>query len=416
MKIALAEIITIGDEILFGQILDTNTQWISQQLTLIGVKVSKKSSIGDQFEAVVRAIENALTVYDLVIITGGLGPTNDDITKKCLCHIFDCPLQLHQASLEMLQSFFEKRGRTLSETNKSQAYLPSLCLPIPNYHGTAPGMWFEKDGKILISMPGVPFEMKEMMTQTLLPKIKEYFNPPPIEHQWIKTVGIGESMLADIIKDWEDNLPDNVKLAYLPSLGEVKLRLTASGQQDLAIKKTLYKLSNNIIPKIKEYVYSTEDISLIEHIHQLLISKKISISTAESCTGGYISQQLTSLSGSSTYLKGSIVAYSNDIKINLLKVDAAIIEKYGAVSEQTVIAMAENIRAIMKTDISVASTGIAGPLGGTTEKPVGTVWIALSTKEKTVTKKLLLGNLRENNIKLTCVHVLNLIRKHIEQH
>ncbi|TAH27492.1 MAG: competence/damage-inducible protein A [Cytophagales bacterium] len=412
-QLITAEIITIGDEILYGQITDTNSQWISSQLDNIGVKVKRKTAIGDERSEILGAFKSAASNVDIIIVTGGLGPTNDDITKSCFCQFFDCEEEINLKALQDVQAFFEKRGRELSPMNRLQASLPTACTPIYNQYGTAPGMWFEKEGKNFISMPGVPFEMKAMFTNDVIPLIRDKYKLFSIYHQWIKTVGIGESIIAERIKPIEDALPNQVRLAYLPSLGEVKLRLTCFESDKSIAQKQCDYWAKKILAELKEEVYSLEDINLVEYIAKQLIDKKMSLATAESCTGGYIAHQLTSVSGSSNYFKGSIVAYHNDVKQTQLKVSESILEEHGAVSEPVVKLMAEHVRKLLKTSIGVACSGIAGPNGGTQEKPVGTVWIAYSDEYKTVAKKINLGNLRENNIKLTCINVLNFIRKNL---
>ncbi len=406
-----AEILTIGDEILFGQIVDTNSQWISTELDKLGIRVVRKTSVGDNRKDILTAFAEAQSRVQIILVTGGLGPTNDDITKSCFCEYFKCEEQINEEALNSVTDFFIKRGRELTPMNRSQASLPTACTPIQNLYGTAPGMWFEQGNTIFVSMPGVPFEMKEMMLGTVLPKILNQFSLPIIHHRWIKTVGIGESFLADLIKDWEAALPVHIKLAYLPSLGEVKLRLTCLGSDLVRLQQESESLVQQIVPQIEEYIYSLEDISFVGAIAKKLVNEQLTIATAESCTGGFVAHQLTSVGGSSAYFKGSIVAYHNEIKTQLLDVPVEMLQTHGAVSEEVVKLMAENVRIKLKSDIGIACSGVAGPTGGTAEKPVGTVWIAYSDKDKTISKKLLLGTLRENNIKLTCVHLLNMVRK-----
>ena len=410
MKTILADVITIGDEILYGQITDTNSQWISAELSLIGIRVARKTSVGDNETDILELLAEAESRSDLILITGGLGPTSDDLTKPCFTKYFNSQLSLNQDVLNDLKEFFEKRGRELTETNKQQAYLPDACQAIRNNYGTAPGMWFEQNGKVFVSMPGVPFEMKAMMTEVVLPRLKEFFDTPFIYHRIIKTIGIGESFLADKIKDWEKNLPEPIKLAYLPSLGEVKLRLTATGEPAV-IKSLVDTEALKVKELIKEYVYADLDEPLESILGNWLKARNLKISFAESCTGGYLSSLITSVAGSSEYFTGSIIAYSNEVKEKLLGVKAETLTTYGAVSEQTVKEMAEGVRLKLNTDIGVATSGIAGPGGGTTEKPVGTIWIAYADKQNTIAKKLLLGKLRDVNIKQTATATLNLIRQ-----
>ena len=405
-----AEIITIGDEILYGQITDTNTQWISAELDKIGIRTIRKSSVGDAEEAILEIFEESSKRADLVIITGGLGPTKDDITKKTFCKYFSTELIVHPQALADVTEYFKKRGIALSEINKSQGEIPANATFIPNTMGTAPGMWFEQNGVVFISMPGVPYEMKGMMTLTLLPKLQEHFKTPIIFHKVIRTVGIGESYLATMIETWEDALPKNIKLAYLPSMGNVKLRLTGFGEDIQVVESQVEEQFQKVLPTIQEYVYGFGKDELEEVIGKILTERKETVSVAESCTGGYLGHQFTKVSGSSAYFMGGILSYDNSVKINQLGVNPETLTTYGAVSEQTVIEMSENVRKLMKTTYGLATRGVAGPNGGTSEKPVGTIWIAISSEKEVITKQLTLGGSREQNIHLTSVNILNLLR------
>jgi nicotinamide-nucleotide amidase len=406
-----AEIITIGDEILYGQITDTNTQWISAELDKIGIKTVRKSSVGDTEEAILEIFDESSKRADLVIVTGGLGPTKDDITKKTFCKYFNSVLIDHpQAKLDV-EAYFEKRGFILSETNKSQYQLPSNATYVQNTMGTAPGMWFDFEGVIYISLPGVPYEMKGLMSLSVLPKLQEYFNTPVIFHKVIRTIGIGESTLAEMIDVWEDSLPENIKLAYLPSMGSVKLRLTGFGKELDIIKQEVDEQYDKIFPTIKEFVYGYGKQELEEAIGELLVKNNQTVSVAESCTGGYLGHLFTKVSGSSAYFTGGILSYDNSVKINQLGVKEETLNTFGAVSEQTVIEMSENVRKIMGTTYGLATSGIAGPNGGSVEKPIGTIWIAIATEKETITTKLTLGGFREQNIHLTSINILNLLRK-----
>lgn len=410
MKPILAELLTIGDEILYGQIVDTNSQWMSVELDKVGIKVIRKTSVGDVESEILTAFAEAEKRADIILITGGLGPTSDDLTKPLLAKYFGCELKLHEEALEELSAYFKSRGRELTDTNKQQAFLPVCCTKITNPVGTAPGMWFERNGKVFMSMPGVPHEMKKMMTERVIPKLKEKFKTPTIVHKVIRTVGIGESFLADKISDWEKSLPTHIKLAYLPSLGEVKLRLTGFGDDEQKLKAEVESLATKILPLAGEYIYGYGDDPLEAAIGKLLREKKLTISMAESCTGGYLSHLITSVPGSSEYFLGSMVPYDYQIKMRQLGVRPEVLEQYGAVSEPTIIEMANIVRAKFNTDIGVATSGIAGPGGATPEKPVGLVWIAYSDKHHTVTKKLQLSTERLVNIKAASIAVLNLIR------
>ncbi len=413
MKNIYADIITIGDEILYGQITDTNSQWISAELDKIGIRTKRKSSVSDKEADIVEILAEAEKRSNILLITGGLGPTNDDITKKTLANYFKCTIELHEIALKDVTEIFSRRGRELTDTNREQAFLPTSCTYLPNRAGTAPGMWFEHNEKIFVSMPGVPYEMKELMTNEVLPRLKKYFETPIIVHQLIKTIGIGESNLADLIKPWEEQLPNHIGLAYLPSLGEVKLRLTATGDNHELLKTSISKEVEKVKELISEYIFGYSDESLEKVLGDTLREKKLTIATAESCTGGYLSHLFTSIAGSSDYFKGGVIAYDNEIKTTLLNVSEEALRKYGAVSENTVKEMAQSIRKKINTDIGVAVSGIAGPGGGTEDKPVGTVWIAYSDTKKTVTKKLILSTRRDVNIRLASYSLLNMIRQEV---
>lgn len=409
-----AEILAIGDELLYGQIMDTNSHWISQELDKIGVRVVRRTTVGDNRDAMLSAFESAEKIADIILITGGLGPTNDDLTKPLLAEYFNCELALVPEALEAVRTFFEKRGRELTDTNKLQAHLPTKCIYIPNELGTAPGMWFQENGKIWMSMPGVPHEMKRLMEDHVIPRIKENFTLPHIYHKVIKTVGIGESWLSDLIQNWEKNLPKHIKLAYLPSLGQVKLRLTAFGDDMDQITNDVENEITKVKPLIDKYIFGYNQETLEEAIGRLLRTNGKKVAFAESCSGGYITHLVTTVPGSSDYFQGSMVPYHNHFKNKLLHVDQNTLKEHGAVSEATVIQMAENIKTMFEADFGLASSGIAGPGGGWKEKPVGTVWIACAMKGKTITKKLQLTQDRMLNIQLTGVAVLNMLRLCIE--
>lgn len=410
MKIITAELLTIGDEILYGQIVDTNSQWMSVELDKVGIKVIRKTSVGDQEQEILTAFAEAEKRADIILITGGLGPTSDDLTKPLLAKYFNCDLVMNEEALAEVTAFFKSRGREMTELNRQQAALPSACTKITNPIGTAPGMWFERSGKIFMSMPGVPHEMKKMMTERVIPKLKETFRMPVIQHKVIRTIGIGESFLADKISSWEKALPTHIKLAYLPSLGEVKLRLTGFGEDAASLEKEINLLTEKLLPLAGEYVYGYGDEPIEVAIGKMLRERKLTLSMAESCTGGYLSHLITSVPGCSDYFLGSMVPYAYEIKMRQLGVKPEVLEKYGAVSEQTIIEMANIVRAKFNTDIGVATSGIAGPGGATPEKPVGMVWIAYSDKHQTVTKKLQISQDRAINIRMASVALLNLIR------
>ena len=406
-----AEIITIGDEILYGQILDTNTQWISLELDKLGIKTVRKSSVGDQKDEIVQIFQEAQKRADVVFITGGLGPTKDDLTKKILADFFDCTLAYHTDALQDVTEFFAKRGRELSDLNRDQALLPTKCTFIPNKQGTAPAMWFNELDTIWVSMPGVPFEMKAIMETEVLPRLVNHFKLPVIVHQLVKTVGIGESYLSDLIQDWELQLPAHIKLAYLPSLGIVKLRLTGFGDSAENLHQQISAEYAKVMPLIKSYVFGYEKDELADVVGKLLVSKHATLSLAESCTGGYLASQFTQQAGCSAYFLGGVLAYANEVKMNQLGVSAQILNDEGAVSEACIRAMATGVRELNGSEYALATSGIAGPNGGTSEKPVGTIWIALAHPTGVITRKLTLGGTRIQNIHLTSLTAINLLRR-----
>lgn len=408
-----AEIINIGDELLIGQVINTNASWMATQLNLAGLSVIQISVVPDEEEAIMNAITEAYGHADIILITGGLGPTKDDITKHTLCKYFDTKLVFDEHSYRNIEKIFGSRGIAVTELNRLQAELPGSCTPIDNHNGTAPGMWFEKDHKVIISMPGVPFEMKPMMTNFIIPKLCAMFALGSIYHRTILTQGVGESFLAAILENWETSLPENIKLAYLPQPGIVRLRLSAKGKDLDTIKSQVETEVSKLQKIIPDLIYGYDEESLEEIIGQLLIAKGMSLSTAESCTGGYIAHRITSVPGSSAYYKGSIVAYANEIKTAFLSVSEADLALYGAVSEPVVKQMAEEVMRKTGSTFAIATSGIAGPDGGSEEKPVGTTWIAISGPQGTLTKKYSLGDERGRNIQRASVTALNLLRKTI---
>lgn len=408
-----AEIITIGDEILYGQILDTNTQWISLELDKIGIKTVRKSSVGDQRDEIVQILQEAQKRADIVFITGGLGPTKDDLTKKILADFFNCPLAYHPEALQDVTDFFAKRGRELSDINRDQALLPSKCTFIPNKQGTAPAMWFNEQDTIWVSMPGVPFEMKAIMETEVLPRITPHFKLPVIVHQIRKVVGIGESYLSDLIQDWELQLPSHLKLAYLPSLGIVKLRLTGFGQDKVQLHADIEAEFEKVMPLIKSYIFGREKDELASVVGQLLVDQQATLAVAESCTGGYLAHQFTQHSGSSAYFQGGIISYANEVKVKQLGVSQDILDTEGAVSDTCVMAMAAGARKNLGTTYALATSGIAGPDGGTDEKPVGTIWIALAHPNGVIARKLTQGGTRIQNIHLSSLTAINLLRRYL---
>jgi nicotinamide-nucleotide amidase len=409
--IVKAEILAIGDELLYGQIVDTNSHWISQELDRIGVKVVHRTTVGDGREAILAAFAAAEQRADIVLITGGLGPTSDDLTKPLLAEYFNCSVELVPEALEDVRAFFAKRGRELTDINALQAYLPSKCTYVRNEVGTAPGMWFAERGVVWMSMPGVPHEMKKLMTDYVLPTLKQQFELPVIYHKVIKTVGIGESWLSSLISDWEKNLPEHIKLAYLPSLGEVKLRLTAIGKDERLLADDVDREIGKVRPLIDKYIYGFNSESLHQAIGALLLNKNKTVALAESCSGGYISHLITSVPGCSSYFNGAVIPYHNEFKVSQLDVEEETLATKGAVSEETVREMARNVRQRYRSDFGLATSGIAGPGGGSEEKPVGTVWIACDYGGATITKKIQLSNERDLNIRYTAVFALDLLRR-----
>ena len=416
MKIITATILTIGEEILYGHILDTNANFISNAFSEIGVKVVMHLSVGDIFNDIMDALRIAGSRSDVVLITGGLGPTNDDITKKCLSNHFNSEIKLNRKVFEDLSAYFKKRGFPFTESNQNQAYLPEDAIVIPNEMGTAPGMWFEKDNTIFVSMPGVPHEMKYMVEKKIIPKLSDVFQSNIIYHKLIMTAGIGESWLAEKIEKWESSLPENISLAYLPSYGQVKLRLTAKGQDKNFLMDQVKSCTDSLQEYIGQYIYGEDGETIQEAIGKELISGNQTLSTAESCTGGYISHLITSIPGSSAYFKGGIIAYSNDIKEAAINVKPETLKNFGAVSEETVKEMAEGIRKKFQADYAIATSGIAGPGGGTPDKPVGTVWIAIAGPGgEMLTKKLTILKDRLSNIKYSSVTALVLLWQRLSE-
>lgn len=405
----LAEIITIGDELLIGQVIDTNSAWIAEQLNMIGIRVHQITSISDNQEHILSTLREASGRAGLILITGGLGPTKDDITKQTLCRFFNTSLIFSEEAYKNVEKLFSARGYAVSELNRLQAMVPANCRVIPNPNGTAPCMWFEEQGCIYVAMPGVPFEMKAIMEDEIIPRLLNGRNQV-ILHRTILTEGIGESHLAAVIEPWEDSLPSFIKLAYLPQPGIVRLRLTAYGIDRTVLQNAIEKAERELYAYAGNFIFGFDTDTMESVIGKLLRNKGKTLSTAESCTGGNIAQLITSIAGSSDYFKGSVVAYSNEIKEQFLGVPHEVIAVHGAVSEKTVVAMAEGIRTRFSTDYSIAVSGIAGPAGGTAEKPVGTTWIAVATPTETISRKFLFGEHRGRNIRKASVAALNMLR------
>lgn len=401
------EIISIGDELLIGQTINTNASWMGSQLAIYGMKVSYVATISDTWVAITGALTEAHKRSRVVLITGGLGPTKDDITKQVLCAYFDTKLVLDQKVLDHVESFFIKRNRPMLEVNKMQAMVPEACEVLFNEQGTAPGMLFEKEDTIFVSMPGVPYEMKYLMETHVIPRLTAKYPLRKLIQRTYLTQGIGESFLAEKISDWENRLrSEELDLAYLPSPGMVKLRISSvSGDQ---ARVTSYgEELKNMIPG---YLFGEEEDTLAEVVGKLLLQKGTTVGTVESCTGGSIMAALTSISGSSSYVLGGLITYSNDLKMKLAGVSGQTLEDFGAVSEETVLEMAAGGKKALGVDWCISVSGIAGPLGGSDEKPVGTVWIAIDGPERKVSRKFLFGTDRQRTVQMTVLTALNLLR------
>ncbi|MDA3880857.1 MAG: competence/damage-inducible protein A [Prolixibacteraceae bacterium] len=410
-----AEIITIGDEILIGQIVDTNSAWMAEELNKIGVSVAQITSISDTPVHLVNALDDAGLRADVILITGGLGPTKDDRTKKVLAEYFNSTLVMHHPTLDHISSFFKRRGLGVNQLNSDQALVPECCEVLSNPVGTAPGMWFDHNEKIFVSMPGVPFEMKEIMQASVLPRLKSKNGNGFIVHKTVHTIGIPESILAEKLEDWENALPEFIHLAYLPNPGQIRLRFSAFGIDETYLKKAIEAEIVKLKEIIPDAIFGYGNDTLAGVVGKLLIDKKATVAAAESCTGGQIAHSITSVPGCSGWFKGSVVAYANDMKSGVLKVSADDIEKHGAVSETVVMQMAEGVRKLTNADYSLATSGIAGPDGGTADKPVGTVWIAVATPDKTFAQKYTFSNNRERNIIRSAQTALNMLREVLEK-
>ncbi len=409
-----AEIITIGDEILIGQILDSNSKWIASQLNKIGVSVYQITSIQDDKKHILKAVKEAQQNADIVIITGGLGPTKDDITKLTLAEYFNDTLVLNNEIVEHIKKMFAKINYPFTEVNKQQALVPSKSIPLKNDLGTAPGMWFEELGKIVVSLPGVPNEMKGLMQNSVLPKLTTTFHLPFILHKTILTYGMGESMVAERIEDWENKLPNYIKLAYLPSYGKLRLRLTAKGANEEFLKNGITEEVSKLFKIIPDIIVGFEESETIEKsIGEMLTYKKQTLATAESCTGGNIAKMITSIAGSSNYFVGSVVAYHQSIKIKELNIDEKLIKQYSVVSSQVAEAMAKGIQEKYNTSYAIATTGNAGPTTDNTDKTVGTVFIAIATPTTVFSEEFFFGKPREKVIERASNKALELLRKEI---
>lgn len=411
----LAEIITIGDEILIGQVVDSNSAFIAKELNKIGISIYQITSVQDDRQHILNALREAESRAQIILITGGLGPTKDDITKLTLCEYFNDTLVQNQEVLKHVEFLFKKYISTpISDINRKQALVPSKATVLKNRFGTAPGMWLPKGEKVFISLPGVPFEMKALMEHEVLPRLQTHFNRPYILHKTILTYGLGESAIAERIAVWEDNLPTFIKLAYLPNLGKVRLRLTAKGNDKKVIEDEVDKQLQLLLPQLQDIFYGfEEDDSLEVSIGKMLVEKGFTLSTAESCTGGKIAGTFTAVPGASNYFKGSVVSYATEAKINVLKVDATLIEKHSVVSQQVAEAMALNVKKLLNSHFSVATTGNAGPTKGESEAEVGTVFIAIASPKGVFCEQFQFGNHRERVINKAVNKALELLQKEI---
>lgn len=411
-----AEIITIGDEILIGQIVDTNSSFIAKELNKIGVSVHQMTSVQDERRHILQALSEAKSRVEIVIVTGGLGPTKDDITKHTFCEFFNDTLVLDDSVLNNVEDLFKRyiTSTPISDINRNQALVPSKATVLHNAYGTAPGMWIEEDETVFISLPGVPFEMKNLVSNAVIPKIIERFERPHIIHKTVVTYGLGESAIAKKIEHWEENLPSFIKLAYLPNLGKVRLRLSAKGPDRDILEKAIEIESQKLTPLIGDIIYGFEDEETLEEVvAKLLTKKRMTLATAESCTGGKIAEQITALPGASAYFKGSIVSYATEVKIHVLKVPQSMIDTYSVVSLEVAKAMAENVKKILKTDFAIATTGNAGPTKGDSDAEVGTVCIAIASPKGVFAEKFNMGNHRERIIQKAVNKGFEMLQKEI---
>lgn len=408
-------IITIGDELLIGQVIDTNSAWMAQELNKAGIRVARRVAVGDVWDEIWQALDEEQKHADIILITGGLGPTSDDITKPLLCRYFDGKLVVDEAARENVVNIFTRMNRPLIERNLKQAEVPDTCTVIQNKRGTAPGMWFNKNGKIFVSMPGVPHEMKGMMETDVIPALRDQFKFPFIIHETLLTAAVGESVLAEMLTGFEATLPEDIKLAYLPNYGMVRLRLTAIGPDKVKLENKIGPLFTELQELVKEYLVTNRDETMENVVGRLLLDKGKTMCTAESCTGGYIAHLLTSIPGSSRFYDGSVVSYSYQAKEDLLQVDHDLLESKGAVSEEVVTRMAMGALKNIKSDYVIAISGIMGPDGGMPGKPVGTVWVAVGNAHKLVTQRFSFRFDRMRNIQLTSMNALNTLRQFIVQ-
>jgi nicotinamide-nucleotide amidase len=408
-----ATIISIGDELLIGKTINTNAAFIGEKLELLGIQIREVITISDDREAIQSAIRRSFDNSDIIIMTGGLGPTKDDITKNVLADFFGSTMITDERQLGRIKAYFERRERMINELNEGVTQIPSNAQPLDNEKGTAAGMWFEEDGRILISMPGVPNEMRHMLKEQVLPRLRTELSLPVIIHKHLLTSGVGESQLSAMLEDLESSLPSHIRLAYLPSIGQVKLRLTARGTHRDELEKQIEEWTSRFIPVLGKYFFGQDDSDLSMAVGELLKEKTETVGTAESCTGGNLAHLITSVSGSSTYFKGSVVCYANEVKQELLGVSEDTLKMHGAVSEATVEQMVKGLIDLLNVDYAMATSGIAGPGGGTKEKPVGTVWVAVGNRQKVHARKFHFPLGRLEHIEFTSITALEMLRRFI---
>jgi nicotinamide-nucleotide amidase len=412
----LAEIITIGDEILIGQIVDTNSVFIAKELNKIGVSVYQITSVQDEREHILQALSEAKSRAQIIIVTGGLGPTKDDITKHTFCEYFNDTLERDENVLAHIEELFKKYITTtsISEINRDQSLVLTKAEALHNAFGTAPGMWIKENETVYVSLPGVPFEMKSLITDAVIPKLVKEFKRPYILHKTLVTYGMGESAIAEKLEDWETHLPEYIKLAYLPNLGKVRLRLSAKGPDKELLAKSVDAEMEKLPALIGEIIYGFEDDETLEHVvAKLITSKGFTLATAESCTGGKIAEHITSIHGASAYFKGSVVSYATETKIDVLKIPKAVIDENSVVSEEVAKAMAENVRKLLKTDFAISTTGNAGPSKGDSDADVGTVYIGIATPKGVFAHHFMMGNHRERIVQKTVNKAFELLQKEL---
>jgi nicotinamide-nucleotide amidase len=401
--------LTVGDELLIGQVIDTNSAFMGRELNLHGMELLRKLTVADTLPEILAGLTAALAVSDVVLMTGGLGPTKDDITKKALAEFYGVGMVFSEVTWERIERFFARLGRPTSPAHREQCYMPANAELLTNKMGTAPGMWMAHEGKIVVSMPGVPYEMEYLLLQEVIPRLRERYQLHPIAHRTLLTVGEGESRLAELIEDLEDQLPAHLKLAYLPNLGQVRLRLTGRADDEQQLTQDMQVYGDTLRDRLRTLVYGENDTSLEQVVGQLLLARGLQLATAESCTGGYLAHRITAVAGASAYFKGSIVAYDNAIKEKLLGVQASTLASHGAVSEATVREMVAGALAALEVDVAIAVSGIAGPGGGTPDKPVGTIWVAVGNRDHTQTLLLQGTKDRDKNIRYTATRALGLL-------